>query len=358
MLASSRAPTPSATARRQSAASVARPVASLITPIARAHGRAALRATAQAPAAPSVAAIASSRSSSSSGAKPPKPIGSRDRAPRLCPAAAAAATAAPPSTTDLPPGSVSVVLLSGGSGKRMGAPIPKQYLELRGRAIATHSMATFAAMPEVAEVVVVCDPAWRHVFEPVVAAELAPRSKRVAWALPGAERQDSVASGLAEVAPQAAIVAVHDSARPLVTADDAARCMRDAWACGAAVLGVPCKQTVKEVDAGTGLVARTLDRSLLWEVQTPQCVRPDLLRRGFAFVQEKGLAVTDDVSVVEALGEPVRITRGCYTNIKVTTPEDMGVAEGFIDERAAAEKKGKEGRAAATAAAAAAAAAA
>jgi len=265
--------------------------------------------------------------------------------------ALAAAANADAATTTVPPGSVTVILLSGGSGKRMGAPIPKQYLELRGRAIATHSMATFAAMPEVGQVVVVCDPAWRHVFEPVVARELTPRNKKHSWALPGAERQDSVASGLAEVDPSAALVAVHDSARPLVTADDAARCMRDAWEAGAAVLGVPCKQTVKEVDAVTGLVARTLDRSLLWEVQTPQCIRPDLLRRGFEHVARQGLAVTDDVSVVEALGEPVRITRGCYTNIKVTTPEDMGVAEGFIDEREAKEREERSKAPAAAAAA-------
>jgi 2-C-methyl-D-erythritol 4-phosphate cytidylyltransferase len=267
--------------------------------------------------------------------------------------AASAADAASPSTSGVPPGSVAVILLSGGSGKRMGAPIPKQYLELRGRAIATHSMATFARMPEVGQVVVVCDPAWRHVFEPVVAAELTPLGKKHSWALPGAERQDSVASGLAQVDPSAGLVAVHDSARPLVSAGDAARCMRDAWQAGAAVLGVPCKQTVKEVDAATGLVARTLDRSLLWEVQTPQCIRPELLRRGFEHVAREQLAVTDDVSVVEALGEPVRITRGCYTNIKVTTPEDMGVAEGFIDEREAKEREAKQQRAPAAAAAAA-----
>jgi 2-C-methyl-D-erythritol 4-phosphate cytidylyltransferase len=276
-----------------------------------------------------------------------------NRAARLAARATADASSSP-SSAPVPAGSVSVILLSGGSGKRMGAPIPKQYLELRGKAIATHSMATFARMPEVGEIVVVCDPAWRHVFEPVVATELTPRGKKHAWALPGAERQDSVASGLAQVSSGSAIVAVHDSARPLVTADDAARCIKDAFECGAAVLGVPCKQTVKEVDAKTGLVARTLDRSLLWEVQTPQCVRPDLLRRGFAYVDEKKLAVTDDVSVVEALGEPVRITRGCYTNIKVTTPEDMGVAEGFIDEREAKEREAAARAPAAAAAAAAA----
>jgi len=270
---------------------------------------------------------------------------------------AASAAAENAAGDPLPAGAVSVILLSGGSGKRMGAAVPKQYLDLRGRPIALHSAATFAAMPEVGEIVVVCDPAWREIFAPL-AADLRARGKRHAWALPGTERQDSVASGLAQVSSGAGLVAVHDAARPLVRAADAANCMRDGWRAGAAVLAVPCKQTVKEVDPATGFVARTLDRARLWEVQTPQCVRPELLRRGFRHAEERGLAVTDDASVVEALGEPVRVTRGCYTNIKVTTPEDMGVAEGFVDEREAREGPGQKGAAAGAATGAAAAAAA
>jgi 2-C-methyl-D-erythritol 4-phosphate cytidylyltransferase len=94
-------------------------------------------------------------------------------------------------------------------------------------------------------------------------------------------------------------------------------------------------------------VIKTLNRSKLWEVQTPQCIRPDLLREGFRLVKEKGLEVTDDVSIIEAMGLPVKITSGSYTNIKVTTPDDMSIAEKFLDEQA--------GKAAAAAAAAAAA---
>lgn len=348
MLASCRG-APSARAGRAgnpSSPSLARPRSSSLA-IARAHARPVLAGQAVIESLSRAASIVGSISSKRATAAP-----RHRRRPSSLSAAAPDAPASPEEEEEVPASSVSVVLLSGGSGKRFGAPIPKQYLELRGRPIAAHSMATFARMPQVGEIVVVCDPAWRQaVFQPVADAELLPRGKRVAWALPGAERQDSVASGLAQVSPDALVVAVHDSARPLVSAEDAARCMRDAHACGAAVLGVPCKQTVKEVDAATGLVSRTLDRSLLWEVQTPQCVRPELLTRGFEHVQEKGLAVTDDVSVVEALGEPVRITRGCYTNIKVTTPEDMGVAEGFIDEREARERGEGVAKAAAAAAA-------
>jgi 2-C-methyl-D-erythritol 4-phosphate cytidylyltransferase len=264
-------------------------------------------------------------------------------------AAAAAAAGAAAATSDLPDGSVSIVLLAGGVGKRMGAAIPKQYLELAGQPIATYSLETFSAMREVGEVVIVCDPSWRYVFEERLAG--LPRRVPVKWALPGAERQDSVANGLAEVSGGAAIVAVHDSARPLVSPADAARCMRDGAAVGAAVLGVPVKPTIKEVDKNLNVV-KTLARAALWEVQTPQCIRPELLRRGFQVVAERGLEVTDDVSIIEAMGLPVKITPGSYTNIKVTTPDDMSVAVGFLEElraqrRAAADAEQQRASAAA-----------
>jgi 2-C-methyl-D-erythritol 4-phosphate cytidylyltransferase len=250
--------------------------------------------------------------------------------PRLAAAASAPAAAA---AASVPDGSVSLVLLAGGVGKRMGAPIPKQYLELLGAPIATYSLRTFAAMPAVGELVVVCEPEWRAIFEECHAA--LPRRPPLTFAAPGAERQDSVLSGLRAISPAAALVAVHDSARPLVTPAEATAVFLDAAACGAAVLGVPVKQTIKEV-AADGLVVKTLNRAALWEMQTPQVVRPALLRAGFELVAARGLEVTDDVSIVEALGEPVRVTPGAYTNIKVTTPEDMAVAEKLLQEAGSA----------------------
>lgn len=211
----------------------------------------------------------------------------------------------------------------------MGAAIPKQYLDLCGKPIATYSLAMFANMPLVGEIVIVCDPSWRELFEKVFPS--LPKHIKTKWALPGPERQDSVFNGFSQISDSAALVAIHDSARPLVTAKDAERCMADGFEVGAAVLGVAVKPTIKEVDK-SGLVIKTLERSKLWEVQTPQCIRPALLREGFALVKAKGLEVTDDVSIIEAMGRPVRITAGAYTNIKVTTPDDMSVAEKFLAE--------------------------
>lgn len=244
--------------------------------------------------------------------------------PTAAAASAVAAAAAAAAPTPLPPRSVSVVLLCGGSGKRMGASIPKQYLELCGRPIVAWSLRLFAAMAEVRDVVVVCEPEYRDLIskhwgeacERAAAEDPAASVPELKWAPPGAERQDSVQSGLARIDPSTKLAAVHDSARPLTAAADVRRCLSDASDCGAAVLGVPVKPTIKEVN-DDGTVARTLVRARLWEVQTPQVIEPALLRRGFAFATERNLEVTDDVSVVELLGETVRITQGSYTNIKV-----------------------------------------
>ncbi len=162
---------------------------------------------------------------------------------------------------------------------------------------------------------------------------------RLAFANPGVERQGSVQNGLQKVVDLAkssstkcTYVAVHDSARPLVTIQEISDVVRDAKEYGAAVLGVPCKATIKESDDGT-TVLRTIQRSRLWEVHTPQVIEIETLLRGFAKVEEENLEVTDDVSIVEALGEPVKLTVGEYTNLKITTPEDMDVATAILEER-------------------------
>ncbi|KAF8016123.1 hypothetical protein BT93_H1605 [Corymbia citriodora subsp. variegata] len=204
------------------------------------------------------------------------------------------------SSTVVREGSVSVILLAGGKGKRMGASMPKQYLPLLGQPIALYSFYTFSHMREVKEIIVVCDPSYKDIFEDTkekVQVDLK-------FTLPGKERQDSVYSGL--------------------------QVLKDGWENGAAVLGVPVKATIKEANSES-FVVRTLDRKTLWEMQTPQVIKPSLLKRGFELVNREGLEVTDDVSIVEHLRHPVYVTEGSYTNIKVTTPDDLLLAERILN---------------------------
>ncbi|KAM7478641.1 hypothetical protein LguiA_026854 [Lonicera macranthoides] len=142
------------------------------------------------------------------------------------------------------------------------------------------------------------------------------------FALPGKERQDSVYSGLQAVDLNSEFVCIHDSARPLVSSEDVKKVMKDALSVGAAVLGVPAKATIKEANSES-FVVKTLDQKTLWEMQTPQ--------KGFELVNRGGLEVTDDVSIVEHLKHPVYITEGSYTNIKVTTPDDLLLAERILN---------------------------
>lgn len=238
---------------------------------------------------------------------------------------------------------IGFVLLAGGTGSRMKASMPKQYLPLRGVPVLHHSLDLFLnRLPEYCKekgvappehVVLVMDPTYQPEYQPII--DNYPSGKLV-FANPGVERQGSVENGLNKLVEvsggKVTFAAIHDSARPLVTVEEICNVVGDAQANGAAVLGVPCKATIKESEDGA-FVQRTIPRARLWEVHTPQVVNIDTLLRGFKKVEDENLEVTDDVSIVEALGEPVKLTRGEYTNLKITTPEDMDVAEAILEER-------------------------
>jgi 2-C-methyl-D-erythritol 4-phosphate cytidylyltransferase len=239
-------------------------------------------------------------------------------------------------------GDVGFVLLAGGRGSRMKANMPKQFMELKGAPILHHSLDLFlerlpaflkeqgVTAPPV--VVLVMDPSYQPEYQPIVDRY----HGRLVFANPGVERQGSVENGLNQLVKvsegKCQIAAIHDSARPLVTVAEVCNVVRDAKKYGAAVLGVPCKATIKESEDGE-TVLRTIPRARLWEVHTPQVIRIETLQRGFAKVAAEDLEVTDDVSIVEALGETVKLTLGEYTNLKITTPEDMDVASAILEER-------------------------
>jgi len=222
----------------------------------------------------------------------------------------------------------SFVLLAGGSGSRMKADRPKQFLDLLGKPVLQWDLELLLGIKELDRIVLVIAEEFRDLdfLGPFASDE------RLVFASPGAERQNSVENGLAGVTDDCTLVAIHDAARPLVTIDAIERCFADAATHDAAVLAVPCKPTIKESEDGE-FVLRTLDRSKLWDIQTPQILRPQMLRDGFVNANEKGLAVTDDVSVVELMGKPVKLTVGEYTNLKLTTPEDMIIAETILKDR-------------------------
>lgn len=213
---------------------------------------------------------------------------------------------------------VSAILLAGGRGQRMQAALPKQFLLIHQKPIARYSFELFLEMPEITEIIVVCDPEYRHYFN-------AQTDKKIAFALPGERRQDSVYNGLQEISNHNPLVCVHDSARPLIDRQLVVRVLNAAAEIGAATVGMPVKFTVKESD-GNDFVSRTPDRSLMWEIQTPQVIEYALLKKAFTYALENQFTVTDDVSLVELLHAKVKLVTGSHQNLKITFPEDLSIA--------------------------------
>lgn len=145
----------------------------------------------------------------------------------------------------------------------------------------------------------------------------------------GDTRQASMHNGLAACSPDVDLVLVHDAARALLPIAPTRACLEAAAAYGAALLALPAPDTLKKVTP-EGLVARTVDRAGVWLAQTPQVVRRSLLVRAMAHAEQTGFVGTDDVSLVEHLGEPVAVVRGAPTNLKITTPDDLPLAAAIL----------------------------
>lgn len=209
------------------------------------------------------------------------------------------------------------ILLAGGIGSRMGTKCPKQYLMLKGKPVASYAFETLRKSPAVDHVTVVCQQQWQGHF-PLADA----------FANPGQRRQDSVKNGMFVTPPSFNLFVIHDAARPLLTEADLARAVEQGKRFGAAVLAGRAISTCK-LAGPDGWVDKTLDRSSLWEAYTPQVLRRAILEEGFEI--SKGRDVTDDVSLAELAGFPVRLVEGTSSRIKITTPEDLAMAEALLN---------------------------
>jgi len=207
------------------------------------------------------------------------------------------------------------IIVAAGSGTRM-AGADKLFTEVAGQPLLAHAIAPFQECASIERIVLVMAPLNLKRGRDLV--ERYGFTKATALVKGGERRQDSVRLGL-EALGGCDYVAVHDGARPLVTPELIARGLEAARETGAAAPAIPIADTVKEAGPN-GIVLRTLDRSRLWAVQTPQVFRYDLLLRAH---REITADVTDDAAMVEALGEPVRLFEGSRANIKVTTVEDL-----------------------------------
>lgn len=220
-----------------------------------------------------------------------------------------------------------VILLAGGSGSRMGSGCNKVLLPLGGETVISRAARAFAGVAD--GMVIVARPEDEAAIRSDLAVSRAFSGPLVI--VPGGNtRQDSVWNGLCGLPPDATHVLVHDGARCLVDEPTIRRAMASAEQCGSGVAAIPAVDTIKQVDSAWRVVA-TPDRSSLCVVQTPQAFQVELLRQAHLAAQAEGYQGTDDASLVERLGQPVQLTLGSRRNIKLTTPEDMAMAEAMLN---------------------------
>jgi 2-C-methyl-D-erythritol 4-phosphate cytidylyltransferase/2-C-methyl-D-erythritol 2,4-cyclodiphosphate synthase len=228
---------------------------------------------------------------------------------------------------------VTAIIAAGGRGVRFGGVVPKQLLAVGGRSILERSVALFLAHDAIDEVVVAL-PA-EILADPPSFLRLS--QKPLHLVAGGARRQDSVISAFKAANERSDVIVVHDAARPLATGDLVSRTIAAAAESGAAVAALAASDTVKrsagnpasDVASGERLVAETIPRESIFLAQTPQAFRRDVLRDALALAVAL-VEVTDEATLVELAGRPVRLVQGEATNIKITTPEDLQIAETLV----------------------------
>lgn len=214
------------------------------------------------------------------------------------------------------------MIAAAGHGHRLGGEVPKQYREVAGVPLLLRALRAFASHPDVAHIAVVLPPADAG-RPPRWLADLA--SSTLGFIAGGAERADSVRAGLAALPESCEYVLVHDAARPFVSRETIDAVLAEARAGVGAVAAVPLADTLKEVDPEERLVTGTIPRERLWRAQTPQGFPRRVLAAAYA--RSGAAGATDDATVVERAGHPVRVVPDSPRNFKVTTAEDLALAE-------------------------------
>lgn len=224
---------------------------------------------------------------------------------------------------------VSAILLAAGRGSRFGSKIPKPLVKINSKPIIIYSLLVLNAHPQVKEIIVVVNNQNSDSIIKTIEKFRIAKINKVIFG--GARRQDSVYNGLKLINRLSDLVLIHDVARPFINKKIVSMLIKQANLTGAAILGVPVKDTIKEVVSRKSsvvsktIIKKTLDRNRLWEIQTPQVFKKGLILE--AYRKFNHLDVTDDAMLVEKLGRKVSVVCGSYNNIKITTPEDLILAE-------------------------------
>ena len=224
---------------------------------------------------------------------------------------------------------VTAIVLAAGAGRRIGADVSKTYLSIAGRPLVLRALDRMFAAKSIEEVILVVDENELETCAAMLRRDVALVNRPWVLQSGGSTRQQSARRGLEKVDAVADIIVIHDGARPFVSAALIDRLVEAAAEKGAAVAGLPVRDTIKVVGSD-GLIQSTPERRSLWEVQTPQVFRRELIIAAHAAAAIKGVEATDDAMVVEQFGKPVFVLEGERSNIKITLPEDIWLAEMMI----------------------------
>ena len=224
----------------------------------------------------------------------------------------------------------SLIIPAAGSGTRMQSDIPKPYLKLGEKLILQHTLECFQSLKDLREVIVATSPDFISETEKIL-SELFPEIP-VIVVRGGNERRDSIKNALGQVSDTSELIAVHDAVRPFVDGATIKSCLQKAIEVGGAIVAVPVKDTIKKVTEDL-IIAKTPDRSRLWQAQTPQVFRRKLLIEAYQNNLSENSTVTDDASLIELAGGKVAVVEGSRENFKLTYPLDMAVAEMLVKRR-------------------------
>lgn len=219
---------------------------------------------------------------------------------------------------------LSVIIPAAGSGVRMGSDVPKPFLKVGNRSILEHTISKFLEVPELIEVIIATSKDHIPDIHSIFGRISANVTLKVVEG--GSERQFSIYNALQSISDDSTLVAVHDAVRPFIRPALIIECCNIAKEFGGAVLGVPAKDTIKQVNEDN-VIKATPDRSFLWQAQTPQVFQKELLLKAYKSALEANFIGTDDASLVERIGGEVQMVEGDRENLKITYPVDLKIAE-------------------------------
>ena len=220
------------------------------------------------------------------------------------------------------------IIVAAGQGRRMEDPVRKQYHEVAGWPVITHTLRVFDTCKVIGEVVL-CIPRQDIEFCREELIRPANPAKNIRLVAGGDTRQESVFNGLQAIDPDDGIIVIHDGVRPFITHKQIIACVEGAVNHGACILGIPIFDTLKRVEDNNSII-ETVDRNGIWMAQTPQAFQAELINRAHRYARQKGHCATDDASLLENMGIDVKIIPGSRNNLKITDQEDLQLARTLL----------------------------